>query len=86
VLAKEEGKEPQVQAVCTQGLNLFRVLATYLQPVLPETMLKVEAFFNQAIDWHCLEQPLLNHQINRFKPLLQRVTTEDLDKLTQTVA
>ena len=86
VLAKEQGKEQQVQAVCTQGLNLFRVLATYLQPVLPKTMLKVEAFFNQAIDWHCLEQPLLNHQINRFKPLLQRVTTEDLDKLTQTVA
>ena len=37
VAIKEEGKEDHVQAVCTQGLNLFRVLITYLAPVLPFT-------------------------------------------------
>ena len=43
-LAKEEGKEAEVQAICTQGLNLFRVLTTYLKPILPDIASAVESF------------------------------------------
>ena len=86
VLAKQPKKEREVQAVCTQGLNLFRVLAIYLQPVLPQTVRAVEDFFNQSLTWDSLNTPLLQHRINRFKPLLQRVTSEHLSELTNTVA
>ena len=85
VLAKQEGAEQQVQAVCTQGLNLFRVLATYLQPVLPQTAQAIDTFLNHSLQWEALSEPLLNHKINRFKPLLQRVTAEDLQSLTNAV-
>ena len=37
VIAKREGAEAELQGVCTQGLNLFRVLALALAPVLPAT-------------------------------------------------
>ena len=35
LLAKDPARAAEVQAVCTQGLNLFRVLTLYLKPVLP---------------------------------------------------
>lgn len=82
-LAKEEGKEKEVQRICTQGLNLFRLLTIYLSPILPVTAEKVATFLNtDAFSWCDLEVPLLNHKIQKFKPLMQRVTPEDLEKLT----
>jgi len=74
VQIKEEGKEAQVQAVCTQGLNLFRVLIAYLAPVLPFTAEKASAFLGTDVaDWSLLDKPLLGVEINTFKPLLMRV-------------
>jgi methionyl-tRNA synthetase len=34
-LAKVEGKDAEVQEVCSVGLNLFRQLMVYLSPILP---------------------------------------------------
>ncbi len=77
-LAKE-GKDLMVQAVCTQGINLFKVLAIYLQPVLPETGKKITAFLQiDALSWEKLAEPLLNHTIAPFQPLIQRVKLEDI--------
>jgi methionyl-tRNA synthetase len=77
-LAKE-GKDVMVQAVCTQGINLFKVLAVYLQPVLPETGKKIAAFLQiDALSWEKLAEPLLNHIIAPFQPLIQRVKPEDI--------
>ena len=77
-LAKE-GKDVKVQAVCTQGINLFKVLAVYLQPILPETAKKIAAFLQiDALSWEKLAEPLLNHIIAPFQPLIQRVKPEDI--------
>ena len=82
VLAKEDGKEAEVQAVCSQGLNLFKILTGYLKPILPETAEKVEAFLNiEPITWDTIKTPLVNHQINKFKPLMQRITAEQIEQL-----
>ncbi len=81
VLAKQEGEEAKVQAVCTQGLNLFAVLAVYLSPVMPGVFADVEAFLNTSLTWESISQPLLDHDINPFKPLLQRITADDIEKL-----
>jgi methionyl-tRNA synthetase len=79
VLAKQEGEEQTVQAVCSVGLNLFRVLMTYLQPVLPAMAAEVETFLNiPAMTWHAVETPLTGHGINRFKPLMTRVEEEKI--------
>jgi methionyl-tRNA synthetase len=74
VAIKEEGKEDHVQAVCTQGLNLFRVLIAYLAPVLPFTSARASEFLGVDVaDWRLVGQPLLGCRINAFKPLLMRV-------------
>jgi methionyl-tRNA synthetase len=81
VLAKQEGQEALVQQVCTQGLNMFRLLITYLSPILPETAEKSAAFLNTELLWDSLGRPLLNHRINEFKPLITRIEKEQTDAM-----
>lgn len=82
-LAKENGKENDVQLVCTEALNLFRLLTLYLKPILPETAKKVEVFLNiEPLTWADCKKPLLNHVIQPFTPLMQRVTDEQLKELS----
>ena len=82
VMAKDEALESEVQAVCSVGINLFRVLATYLKPVLPAMAEKSEAFLRCSLDWTALDAPLVAHELAPFEPLLQRV---DADVVTAMV-
>lgn len=78
-LAKEIGRENDIQLICTQGLNCFRLLTLYLKPILPITAKKVENFLNiDGLKWDDYRNPLLNHMINSFEPLMQRITADDL--------
>jgi methionyl-tRNA synthetase len=71
---KQAGEESAVHGICTQGINLFRVLMTYLAPVLPFTARRAEAFLGLDLDdWQALDQPLLHRDINAFEPLLTRI-------------
>lgn len=84
VLAKEDGKEAEVQAICTMGINLFRVLIAYLKPVLPKTAEQAEAFLNiETLQWSDIETPLLAHSINKFKPLMTRVEQDKIDAIIE---
>ena len=83
LLIKQEGKETEVQAICTQGINLFRVLMTYLKPILPQTALKSEAFLNSELHWHTLSAPLVAHSINKFKPLMTRIEKEQIEAMIE---
>jgi methionyl-tRNA synthetase len=83
-LAKQTETLPQVQAICTQGLNLFRLLIIYLKPILPEMAHKSETFLNcPNLVWADLEKPLLNHRINEFIPLMQRVIMDNINLMLQ---
>lgn len=73
VLAKEEGREQEVQDACSVGINCFRILMTYLKPVLPVMAEKSEAFLGLSLDWTDLTAPLEGHTINKFSPLIQRI-------------
>ncbi len=73
-LAKQTGAVAEVQAVCSMGLNLFRLLALYLKPVLPGIAAEVEQFLQiPPLCWDDVAKPMLNHVIAEFKPLMQRV-------------
>ena len=50
VIAKQEGADAELRSVCTQGLNLFRVLAAALKPVLPRTAAEAEAFLSAPVE------------------------------------
>lgn len=74
VLSKEAGREAEVQAICTQGINFFRVLMTYLAPILPFTAERASAFLNCPLNnWQDMDKPLLGIPVNTFQPLLQRI-------------
>ena len=86
ILAREDSAD-KVQAVCTQGLNLFRVLMIYLSPVLPAMAQRAGAFLGQSADrWSAAGEPLLGRRINRFEPLLTRIDPADVDKMVAAVA
>lgn len=74
---KVEGRQQEVQDVCSLALNLFRQLMTYLAPVLPELADKTREFLNiESLAWDARTQPLVNHSINTFKPMLARAEME----------
>jgi len=81
ILAKQEGAEQEVHEVCSVGVNLFRVLMTYLKPVLPNMATKAEAFLNCSLDWHALEAPLLTHELAAFKPLITRIDNKQVEAM-----
>ena len=83
-LAKEEGHEQQVHDICTMGINLFRVLITYLKPVLPETAKQAETFLNiSPLQWTDIPNPILSLDINKFKPLMTRVESEKIQSIQE---
>ncbi len=81
-LAKKEGTQEDVQAICSMGINLFRLLMIYLKPVLPEMAEKASLFLNDPLEWTDLK-PLLAHKINNFKPLAKRIEQKQIDVLIQ---
>ena len=79
---KHADQAANVQAVCTLALNLFRILMIYLKPVLPEMAKKVETFLNiSPLMWQDVHSPLINHTIQPFKPLAQRIEKTQIDAL-----
>ena len=83
VIAKQHGADAELQAVCSQGLNLFRVLAAGLKPVLPDTALRAEAFLAAPVaHWDQLSQPLIGHRIEAFQPLLTRIDPKHIEAMT----
>ncbi len=82
VLAKQEGQEELVQAICTTGINMFHKLMVYLAPVLPEIARKTQEFLNlEDLNWASSQTILANQPINKFKPLIQRIDTQQIEDL-----
>lgn len=78
-IAKEEGKDAELHDVCSVAINLFRILAAYLKPVLPALTTEAELFLNAPITtWINELQPLVNHTLNDFKPLMTRVEADKI--------
>jgi methionyl-tRNA synthetase len=82
-LAKDVDQLPLVQAICTEGLNLFRLIMLYLSPILPVTSRKVEVFLNTSLSVWDETAPLINHRIAAFSPLLQRIDPASIAALLQ---
>ena len=81
-LAKQNPQDPQVQAVCSCGINLFRLLMIYLKPVLPAMAAKAETFLNSGeLTWDSVDTLLVSHSINAFEPLITRVEQRQVDAM-----
>ncbi|KQZ67923.1 MULTISPECIES: methionine--tRNA ligase [unclassified Lysobacter] len=84
VLAKQDGADAELQSVCTQGLNLFRVLAAALKPVLPRVSAQAEAFLAAPVAiWSDLDAPLLAQRIRSYTPLFTRIDPKHIETMIE---
>ena len=84
VVIKDESRRGEVQDICTVGLNGFRQLVIMLKPVLPALTAQAEEFLNvPALSWDDLGNNLLEHGINRFKPLMTRIEPVFIERMIE---
>ncbi len=82
-LIKDEAKQEEAHQVCSNALNLFRILVTYLKPVLPKLADDVEAFLQFPLTWDNLSADLAGHEIAKFKALMQRVDMKNIEAIIE---
>jgi methionyl-tRNA synthetase len=82
-LAKQPGTEARLQQVCSDALNMFRLLALYLKPVLPKLAADVESFLRiPPLSWKDAGSLLpQGHRIDPYKYLMTRVERRQIDAL-----
>jgi methionyl-tRNA synthetase len=84
MLAKDANNAAEVQSVCTQALNLFRVLMIYLQPVLPAMAARARAFLREPEwSWASATTPLLGGTISAYEALAVRLDPKEVARLVE---
>ena len=73
-LAKDPARAAEALGVCTQGINLFRSLITYLAPVLPAMAERAGQFLGRPlVHWDDVAEPLLGTALAAYEPLATRL-------------
>ncbi|MGE0582248.1 MAG: methionine--tRNA ligase [Steroidobacteraceae bacterium] len=81
-VAKDPARAAETLAIATQGVNLFRVLMTFLAPVLPRIAEEAGRFLGVPLDrWDAVATPLLDVPINGFQPLATRLERKNIDAM-----
>jgi methionyl-tRNA synthetase len=85
-LAKDVARAHEVLAIATQGVNLFRVLMSYLTPVLPRMSEAAAAFLGTPFkEWSAIGTPLLGSALRPYQPLATRLDTAAVASLVDAV-
>src|SRR5487761_2046231 len=82
-LAKHGARADYLHEVCSEAINMFRLLTVYLKPVLPALAADVERFLGVApMQWADAGSFLpANHAIHAYRHLMTRVDPKQLDAL-----
>ncbi|MBA3696039.1 MAG: methionine--tRNA ligase [Methylotenera sp.] len=85
VMAKQEGQDALLQQVCSDALEMFRLLTLYLKPVLPNLAGYIEAFLNiSPLDWSDVSSSLsAQHAINAYDHLITRIDPKQVEAMTE---
>ncbi|RZV52556.1 MAG: methionine--tRNA ligase subunit beta, partial [Pseudomonadales bacterium] len=83
VVAKQEGQEQLLHAICSTGVIAFAQLIAYLKPILPSLASDSEAFLNTKLEWQGVNDSLPGTTINKFKPLLKRLENSSIEQLLE---
>lgn len=85
VIAKQEGQDALLQQVCSDALEMFRLLTLYLKPVVPKLAAEIELFLNIApLSWQDVESSLaVEHAINAYEHLITRVDIKQIEAMTE---
>ncbi|HWS13032.1 MAG TPA: methionine--tRNA ligase [Rhodocyclaceae bacterium] len=82
-IARQAGQDERLHRVCSAALELFRLLALYLKPVLPRLAADVETFLNVTpLAWADAASSLpAGHRINEYRHLMTRIERKQIDAL-----
>ncbi|HSH53669.1 MAG TPA: methionine--tRNA ligase [Methylotenera sp.] len=85
VMAKQEGQDIALQEVCSNALEMFRLLTLYLKPVLPNLAGHIEQFLNiSALGWNSVNTSLTaQHTINAYDHLITRIDPKQIEAMTE---
>ncbi len=79
----KEGKADVAASVCSEAVQLFRVMTACLKPIMPKVALEVEKFLQcEPLTFENAAKPLpVGHKVGNYEHLMQRVTKEQLEAL-----
>ena len=82
-LAKQSDQKMALHQVCSEALEMFRILTLYLKPVLPKLAEQVETFLNiTPLQWVDVENGMpQGHFINAYNHLLTRLDTKLIETM-----
>jgi methionyl-tRNA synthetase len=85
VMAKQEGQDTVLQQVCSDALEMFRLLTLYLKPVLPKLAAEIEQFLKiEPLTWAAVDASLsAQHAINAYEHLITRVDAKQIEAMTE---
>jgi methionyl-tRNA synthetase len=84
VLIKDPERSAEVQGICTQGLDLFRILVIYLAPVLPRLAERAASFLNrEPLHWEARREPLTGGTIRPYEALMTRIEPTAVEALLE---
>ena len=84
VLAKDPEKRERLHEVCTLAINLFRLFAIHLKPVLPATIKLVEEFLDEEFESFAqAENLLLVKRIRPYKALMTRIDPKQIEAMIE---
>ena len=82
VQIKDNNNRGYVQKVCTDGLNMFKVLAGYLKPIIPDCVDKIEKILQcESLSWENIDDQLISKKIDKFKPIVNRIDSESIESM-----
>jgi len=84
-LAKDESKRAELHVVCSLALNYFRLLATYLAPIVPKmSKLVCENFLGvSARSFRAADALLLGHEIRPFATRIDRIDPKKIEAMVE---
>ena len=82
VQIKDNNNKGYVQKVCTDGLNMFKVLAGYLKPIIPDCVDKIEKILQcESLSWENIDNRLISKKIDKFEPIINRIDSESIESM-----
>ena len=79
---KDDNNREHVQNVCTDGLNMFKVLAGYLKPIIPNCVDKIEKILQcESLSWENIDNQLMSKKIDKFEPIINRIDSESIESM-----
>jgi methionyl-tRNA synthetase len=82
VQIKDNNNRGHVQKVCTDGLNMFKVLAGYLKPIIPDCVDKIEKILQcESLSWENIDNRLISKKIDKFEPIINRIDSESIESM-----